>query len=821
MDNHRPFHLDNIYSRYNVVVFDDESEIREGISYIPSDGSDVSSEGESSDEDDEAEVENDEEEVEEGKEESEEIVEKEDIKRAFEEDDEEFIGDDVEEEEGDVEEKDETDEAGGEEEEANSDAEGPPSIASDGVKSKEGGEAELDRTVIETGRGAEVAALDRTALYDEEEEGAEAEGAMVEASTPDTSSATRRVGQKAKRDGASASSGLEKTRYSPAVVGQEVLEEDVEEGEALNDTQLVALSSGEQEQDGEMDITRNMDTYDAEDEEEGEGQGGDDQNDTVEDLAAEDIDRDEEEEEFVGVRGRRQSKTQVTYFDRRKERRRRMRQYYRRSAWYAAPSSLMVTQLLQSALGGRLSPEMLWQAALGVTDQWLRGNVAVEHYKTYCGFLRIALGSAVRDSRERSRYVIAAPTTTATATAADGEEGGSVVVPGAEAGHVEMVDEYRFFMHRHWSLFEAMFHSTYCAAKLGLWQPQGAGRLQELLARVGLPLQQSKQAFAFMAPSLRSHFLQQMKDPLVQSMYRLQEPTPFFLSFLRYSSASFKTPLAATDLVHAATALTELYGFEELASRGEEEEKDKEKERPPREGDKGSQRRESAKRIGSLAAFNEGYDLLGMQRDHGGERENLLKKGVRTALSLQRTIVKKAAALLEGRDGLQRLNRLYFAFIRQSQGRMGAADRGEELSEVEHPFGRPSVLLRLGQCILTAKRSMPRKLGGWVGPALLPLLLLAEKQDGRSFVVVGISPMNGAVLCSSDAERSEEEEKLHPLTNFKQVFRLAAKDLSITVRHSLFDANVVEVAAEDAQDFLGTIDFLLKKATPQHLRRSS
>ncbi len=39
LDNHRPVHLANIRSRYNVVVFNDESIEKDG---LPSDGSDLS-----------------------------------------------------------------------------------------------------------------------------------------------------------------------------------------------------------------------------------------------------------------------------------------------------------------------------------------------------------------------------------------------------------------------------------------------------------------------------------------------------------------------------------------------------------------------------------------------------------------------------------------------------------------------------------------------------------------------------------------------------------------------------------------------------------
>lgn len=63
-DNHRPFHLANRHSQYNVVLFGDKSEIEEDDGVIPSDESDVSeSEKETSDEEDDKDDDDEDEEV--------------------------------------------------------------------------------------------------------------------------------------------------------------------------------------------------------------------------------------------------------------------------------------------------------------------------------------------------------------------------------------------------------------------------------------------------------------------------------------------------------------------------------------------------------------------------------------------------------------------------------------------------------------------------------------------------------------------------------------------------------------------------------------
>lgn len=215
-----------------------------------------------------------------------------------------------------------------------------------------------------------------------------------------------------------------------------------------------------------------------------------------------------------------------------------------------------------------------------------------------------------------------------------------MIVPGSEAGHVEWVEEFRFFMYRHWPLLDSLQHSPYLAAKLSVWQPQGSVRLQEMLARIGLPLQQCRQAYTFMPPALRSHFVTQMRSANIQQMYNLKDPNPTFPSVLKYRS--FKSAISASDVVQIVTSLIEMHGREDSGEQGQ------------------GQGQGRAGQVSSVQAFNEGYDCLGLTD------ESLLKKGAQAALALQRTIVKKASALLDGRDGLQRLSRLYFAYIRKS-----------------------------------------------------------------------------------------------------------------------------------------------------------
>jgi len=46
-------------------------------------------------------------------------------------------------------------------------------------------------------------------------------------------------------------------------------------------------------------------------------------------------------------------------------------------------------------------------------------------------------------------------------------------------------EELKFTLFRHWTLYDAMYHSSYVASKLGIWKERGRKRLTGLLAKMG------------------------------------------------------------------------------------------------------------------------------------------------------------------------------------------------------------------------------------------------------------------------------------------------------------------------------------------------
>lgn len=60
--------------------------------------------------------------------------------------------------------------------------------------------------------------------------------------------------------------------------------------------------------------------------------------------------------------------------------------------------------------------------------------------------------------------------------------------------NIRATEELRFMLFRHWTLYDAMFHSSYVASKLGIWKERGRQRLTGLLAKMGCASLQYSQA---------------------------------------------------------------------------------------------------------------------------------------------------------------------------------------------------------------------------------------------------------------------------------------------------------------------------------------
>ena len=151
---------------------------------------------------------------------------------------------------------------------------------------------------------------------------------------------------------------------------------------------------------------------------------------------------------------------------------------------------------------------------------------------------------------------------------ADSENGHLISVNSDDDISVRTTEELRFMLFRHWTLYDAMFHSSYVAGKLGIWKEKGRQKLTGLLAKMGyvrsfnnsifsfepLPnsfsIPQTQQPYTHMDMDLKKILIQKLNDiapehGLVELSY------PSFVKCYGFHSQ----PLSAADAVEGISAL--------------------------------------------------------------------------------------------------------------------------------------------------------------------------------------------------------------------------------------------------------------------------
>ncbi|CAM9095461.1 unnamed protein product [Ectocarpus fasciculatus] len=401
-------------------------------------------------------------------------------------------------------------------------------------------------------------------------------------------------------------------------------------------------------------------------------------------------------------------------------RRQRIRQYYNGATHGSASAVQLFAMAMQL---NKDTNDLLWLAIVGLTDQYIHQRIDQEIYHMVVAQLQ--------------QHVVAKNSKTSLETSsADGK----TLVPVSEMGRITCDMEFRFMLHRHWSLYESMYFSNFVASKLNVWNSNGRHRLEEFLAKMGFSLEQCKQKYPFMSCQLRKRLRDQIEK--YAEDYGLQDV--FYGSYQRY--CGFKNPLSAADMVYCITALAEHKDLVGVAT-----------EQGP--GDSAGVEEDEE---GWIDSFNTAYDAL------SGKSPTLLKQGLSLSMSLQRAVVQQAVTMMEKRS-LTLFKHFRYAFIRSSE-------------TDERLFTQPMALRKLAAFLIDVHREN----GRWAGDKARPLVIMAERVS--TYLVVGVTcpKIAGTVIKN----------------RFGACFQLAAQQIQARARHDGFEASVMEISKEDVHDFI-------------------
>lgn len=192
-----------------------------------------------------------------------------------------------------------------------------------------------------------------------------------------------------------------------------------------------------------------------------------------------------------------------------------------------------LTYALASQLN-KANNELLWYALVGLTDQFLHQKIDEERYvNDVVHFKTEVLNRNIQDDEASTEQL--------------------------DQHRVLVSDEYKFFLYRHWNLYDSMYHSKYVAVRLGMWQSNGRRRLEMLLAKMGVPLEQCRTAYLTMNKS----FKDQLHLKLTEHGKDFQLDQLTYPSFIKKQHCDMV--VSAADTVWAVTALLDLPVHQDLS----------------------------------------------------------------------------------------------------------------------------------------------------------------------------------------------------------------------------------------------------------------
>lgn len=414
------------------------------------------------------------------------------------------------------------------------------------------------------------------------------------------------------------------------------------------------------------------------------------------------------------------------------QRRHRLREYYQGESFGPAVAMMWFDLAVRRS---KDTNDLLWMAIVGLADQEIHARIDKGSYINYVADLEPHVVSRNPDEGQ-------------TILTSDG-----TVVPVAEGGRIAFLNEYRFMLYRHWSLYESMYFSTYIASKLNVWTSVGRLKLEEFLAKMGFSLEQCKQKYQFMNNKLQQKLTDQIKK--YGKDYGLDDV--FYGSFQRFMG--FRMPISAADVVYLVTSLLEYRHTSNNDSANNQSHMS-----TSANEEAIAAQEEKEEREAWMNSFNTAYDAL------CGHDKGAVQRGLELSMSLQRTLVQQTVSMME-KGQLLRTAHFRYAYIH-------ATEADSQL------IAQPCALARLAMLLVDVHREN----GKWSGTNRRPLMLLAEKR--YSYLVVGVS-------CPEKAGEASATS-----TRFGDCFRLAAEALHARTRLDGFDRGVIEVAKEHASLFV-------------------
>ncbi|KAL7567800.1 hypothetical protein ACA910_000552 [Epithemia clementina (nom. ined.)] len=536
-----------------------------------------------------------------------------------------------------------------------------------------------------------------------------------------------------------------------------------------------------------------------------------------------------------------------------RHRRERLRRYYARGTYRGSPSSFVSWHMTSQSRFAQ-SADLLWLAMTGVsgafgyheldrhaymalaehlqqacevlfpTDPYLRHSNSHGHGTGNNGASSTVYAEYLM-TNSNNHYDNAGTTTASTRTK----------IGVSENGRILCEPEFRFFLLRQSTLYQAMIQSDYIATTWQITTAAGRLKLHEWLATLGFPLHDCQQPFGLLKPALRRRLQPAVRETAPQyGLPDLEVP-----GFFRVTG--FQSLLSAADAAHAIAALLALPAANPSSSSTsssleQEPARKQERNQPTQQAQPNPIVEHNTAVI--QKSFQLAFDALNYQdadpygnsgSDSSSNNNSMstlvngslssghtttgIAGGFRLASHLQHAIQMTAASLMD-RRAITRLSHFRYAYITCSSNVSSSNSNNTNSQQTQaaqtttqkfHVFAQPLVLTRLAYYLMDWHRASDQ----WTGSKARPLILCAQDPRTASYTVVG--------------QVYPETEGSLVRNTLGQYFSLAAETLNtssgannnnqttaatVQLDYSM-DSHIVQVAETHVQRFIEQLYYLM------------
>lgn len=429
--------------------------------------------------------------------------------------------------------------------------------------------------------------------------------------------------------------------------------------------------------------------------------------------------------------------------------------YYNLGTSASEPVSSMVYSLASDL--GRENNELLWLAVVGISSIDLSPLTQVKTNRDENGRRLQDRTEQVREVlRDEVRRLNPVPETDLNRYRSQADEMPSRARSPTDYA-IRLSPEPRFMLIRHWSLIDSMMHSSYLSTRLHVWSDAGRQRLNKLLAKMGISLQEAGKSYAHMDVELK----QSLRGRLLKfaPQYNLDGLVPGDDGRRGYEGWGFvrswgwKATFSAMDVAIIASAILEVAPDSSSGSldmrfdpRGRDasyNERVRNLPTPPASDNDTENAIAEEGHDWTTRRFYAAYDALCPVSGSAMKGPSLLTQHISTAQHLARAILRCGSALM-AKNQIRHLRSFRMAVVKE----------GPDVPVFVHPGALVKLAAWVSEAVQVIEAERGRR------HRLDEALVLGCLDDARGvYVVVGIGGAGARRKVRSKAEIRQREEK--------------------------------------------------------------